>query len=478
MEHPFIRGLTVLLAGVTLAGTAMVTPAAAVPVDVDSTPRPATTAEPTQQPSTEPSMPTPTSTETAAPLPTTSGTDPAPEQPSPVDEPDGLVDDGTAPPSPSNPTATPTSVQPLLVQSPAPASTVYSADGTVRFSGVGEPGATVSLVTGTGRIVVNTVVNSDGTWSASGWLSLQTYMLTTFHSPPGLATIMDMYTLTVTSAPQPLVVSTPVAGSPVVARDHAVSFAGTGHPGGRVVVSTAAGRPVIDVPVLASGTWSGTGTLAYQTYDLTVRHIVPGEADETRSLIVTVRSQADRTFAVTSPVEGSVVTSPSDSLTIEGTGIVGAHIGVARIAGGDIGETLVADDGRWTVVVPVTPGSHALRITQSLRGMTPQSVDLHVELSGSVVVQPFALVSPAQGARVIAPDSFVLFSGRGAAGARVTVLAGNGRVVIDTLVKDDGTWQATGALGWQVYTLDYEHTPGALGGERASGNVALSVVRA
>jgi hypothetical protein len=49
--------------------------------------------------------------------------------------------------------------------------------------------------------------------------------------------------------------------------------------------------------------------------------------------------------------------------------------------------------------------------------------------------------------------------------------------VIDTVVKDDGTWRATGALSWQPYTLEYEHTPGIWGGQRATGSVTYRITQ-
>ena len=400
---------------------------------------------------------------------------PSPAPPVPP-TPDGDGSAGVAEPAGAAAVAAETSVTtPLVVVSPAPSSTVESADGTVLFRGTGRPGASVVLVTGTLRTVVNTRVADDGTWQAVGWLSHQRYVLTSYYTAPGETTIRGSYAVVVVDVPVPLVVDRPVDGSTVVTDDGRVAFSGTGRPGARVVVVAGNGRQVLNVPVRGDGTWRGTAQLASQRYDLTTRHVVGGHTETTGTVSVVVRASATRTFAVTSPAQGAVVTAPDGVVDVRGDGAVGAVVVVTDASGAPLGHATVGWRGTWTVPVPLGPGPRSLRLTHELPGTAPVTIHLDLTVQDDLVVLPFRIDSPADSSTVAAPDNAVVFEGQGAAQATVELVNAAGRVVVRTTVKDDGTWRAIGRLGWQAYSLDYLHSPRDGRGERAEGTLVVTV---
>ncbi|MBD8611336.1 hypothetical protein IFT77_12660 [Frigoribacterium sp. CFBP 13729] len=371
--------------------------------------------------------------------------------------------------------AEPSATTPLVVVSPAPSSTVESADGTVLFRGTGQPGASVVLVTGTQRAVVNARVAEDGTWQAAGWLGHQRYVLTSYYTAPDEATVRGSYDLVVVDPPVPLVVDRPVDGSTVVTDDGRVAFSGTGRPGARAIVVAGNGRQVLNVPVLGDRTWRGTGQLAFQRYDLTTRHVVRGRTETTGTVSVVVRASETWTFAVTSPAQGAVVTAPDGVVDVRGDGAPGAVVVVTDASGAPLGHATVGWTGIWTVPVPLGTGPRSLRLTHELPGTAPVTIGLDLTVRDGLVVRPFRIDSPADGSTVAAPDNVVVFEGQGAARATVELVNAAGRVVVRTTVKDDGTWRAVGRLGWQTYALDYLHAPRDARGERAEGALVVTV---
>lgn len=398
--------------------------------------------------------------------------------PSPVDEPrpDETQTTGPTPSAPDTTSPAPVASTPLIIESPAPSSTVESADGTVHFRGTGQPRSAVILRTGTKRVVINTRVGDDGRWEADGWLSHQSYILTSYYTVPGEPTVRDVYGIVVVPAPSPLTVDRPVDGSTVTTPDGRVEFSGTGHPGARAIVTAGNDRQVLNVPVRPDGTWSGTAQLGYQWYELSTRQVIAGRDDTVGSVRVLVRPEDDRPFTVTSPTDAEPVDAPDGFVDMTGTGLVGAGVTVRDTSEHVIGRAVVQGTGEWSLRASFAPGEHTVRVTHTLLGTEPIDVDLRFTVRDDLVVQPFALDTPADGSTVASPDNVVLFEGRGAAGATVEIVNGSGREVVRTVVKDDGTWRATGGLGWQVYTLDYTHTPGPAGGARATGSVVYTIV--
>ncbi|WIE61995.1 hypothetical protein DEI97_002330 [Curtobacterium sp. MCLR17_032] len=80
---------------------------------------------------------------------------------------------------------------------------------------------------------------------------------------------------------------------------------------------------------------------------------------------------------------------------------------------------------------------------------------------GKSDVDPLVISSPADGSITVNPTKTVQFAGTGEAGARVQIRTqgSNPRTVIDTTVRPDGTWDASGDLAHDVaYTLDTIYT--------------------
>ena len=172
---------------------------------------------------------------------------------------------------------------PYDLTNPADGSTVVAPDNRVTFTGTGATGARVILTAGTGRQVVNTLVDGNGNWTATGTLTHQYYELGTSYTRPGGTPVTGTTTLTVLATDAvilPFAIETPADGDTVIAPDNQVTFTGTGAAGATVELINDPGgsyeRIVARTVVDNDGTWTATGYLSHQFYNLTYAH-TPGD---------------------------------------------------------------------------------------------------------------------------------------------------------------------------------------------------------
>lgn len=376
----------------------------------------------------------------------------------------------------------------LVITSPVDNATVVAADNMVPFSGTGEPGAKVVLKAQNGREVINTTVGDDGKWSATGFLGHQWYELATVYTVPGEAPVNGKTHVTVLAeAPvtQPFSVTTPAENSTVIAPDNRVDFAGKGTAGATIVIKAQNGREVIRTTVANNGTWSATGVLGFQWYELDTISTRKDGTVESGKLHITVKASAGVTqpFSLSTPADNSSVVAPDNMVTFTGKGTTGATVVLRAQNGRAVITTIVDDKGNWSAKGFLGFQWYELDTEYTAPGAAVVVGKTHVTvLKSADVINPFTIDSPANGSTVAAPGGVITFSGKGASGATVQIINDKGgafeRDVINTKVKEDGTWSAIGYVNpnHSYPNWTFVHTPGAAGGSAAQGNYAVTFV--
>jgi hypothetical protein len=213
-------------------------------------------------------------------------------------------------------------------------------------TGVGDPADTVNF--DVGYPVTRTPIKADGTWSIS-------------YTIPGTDTVAHTYTIneqrpnlstaasgTVTASAQPQVQAFAIKGQSVSGRVLTVN--GVGDPADTVNFDV--GYPVLRTPINADGTWTisytipGTDTDAH-TYTINEQR---ANLSTAASGTVTARAEAATpvsTFSLTTPKDGSTVSSRT--VTFTGTGTPGDLVNVLDADGNRAApQVLVAANGTWT----------------------------------------------------------------------------------------------------------------------------------
>lgn len=373
--------------------------------------------------------------------------------------------------------------KPLILEKPLDGSTVMAPDNLVPFSGTGQPGASVVITNGVGRKVVDTTVGADGKWAQTGFLGHQFYELDTSYMPKGEATVLGKTTVTVKASAgvvQPFSVSAPVENSTVVAPDNMVTFAGKGTTGAHIVIKNQVGRAVVDTIVDDLGNWSAKGFLGFQWYELDTFSTVNG-ATEIGKLHVTVKASAGVTqpFSLDTPADNATVIAPNNLVTFSGKGTTGATVSFKAQNGREIFSTKVDEKGNWTAAGGLGFQWYELNTSYTAPGAAPVAGKTHLTVSSGKVINAFEMTAPKDGDTVVTPNGQVSFTGKGAAGATVKIINDLGgqweRIVATAVVKDDGTWTATGGLNPNLtYPLWFAHTPGSAGGVQADGAFTIT----
>lgn len=379
---------------------------------------------------------------------------------------------------------------PFDVTSPAPDEVIPVTTRT--FTGQGIPGSTIAVNTTTSDAArasipeAYTTVLGDGTWTleldATRSLTPGEHTMTVVETPywGSLAPMTSTRSFTVADDSDegtqlPLAVTTPAPGSTVIAPDNTVTFTGTGTIGADISLVNGIGRTIAFAEVGDDGTWTTSGLLGHQYYQLDVVQIADGtRTATTTSLTVRATAGVEQPFSIDTPAHGSTVVAPDNTVTFTGRGTTGEGITLTAGNGREVARATVGDDGTWTgkgvlghqyydLATQVTHLDST--VTNGVLGLTVTAVDS----------RPFALTTPADGATVAAADNMVTFTGTGTPNATVVLTAGNGRVVIDTTVRPDGTFIARGFLGHQLYELATSYT--APGEQPMTGTTTVTVTR-
>ncbi|WP_209559596.1 hypothetical protein [Frigoribacterium sp. PvP032] len=375
--------------------------------------------------------------------------------------------------------------QPFALTAPQDGDTVVAPTNQVAFTGTGTTGDTVDVVnTYNGRVVATATIDDEGNWSGTGMIGFGVQNLKATVTHAGVGTDHPL-TITVNASAgvdQPFALTAPVNGATVIAPTNQVTFTGTGTTGDTVsIVNTYNGRVVASTTIDGAGNWSGIGSVGFGVQNLraTVTHAGVG-TDHPLTITVNPTAGIVQPYTLTAPVDGSTVVAPDNRVTFSGTGTTGARVIFTAGTGRQVINTIVDGHGNWSATGFLSHQWYELGTSYTLVGGTPVTGKTSLTVLASAdVINPFVIQTPADGSTVVAPNNMVTFTGTGAAGATVELINDLGgsfeRVVARATVKSDGTWTATGGLGFQTYPLAYVHTPGALGGTPATGTVTVTV---
>jgi hypothetical protein len=325
----------------------------------------------------------------------------------------------------------------------APTNLALSADG-LTLSGIGQPGATVTIRGADGSVLGTAVVAADGTFAVTlATAQLNGETLTAVQADADGATSPSAsYTAADVTAPQ-------APGALQLAAD-GVTLTGTGEPGATVNVRDASGTLLGSAIVAADGTFSVTLSSAQlngQTLSVT-------QNDGAGNASAAVEVQATD---VTAPQAPTTVAVSNDGLSLSGVGEPGATVTVRDATGAVLGTAVVAADGTFTVALG----------TAQLDGQT-LSVE-QADAAGNVspatsASAPIGADAPDAPANLALSADGLTLSGVGQPGATVTVRGADGSVLGTAVVAADGTFAvtlATAQLNGETLTAVQANPAGA-----------------
>lgn len=369
--------------------------------------------------------------------------------------------------------------QPFELTTPADKSTVIAPSNEVTFTGKGTTGAQVEIMNASNSRVIGTdEIGQDGTWTTSGVVGFGDQKIRAKVTTNGQVqnTYIDIRVAASAGVTQPFELSTPADKSTVVAPTNEVTFTGKGTTDAVVEIMNASNNRVIASTTVGSdGTWSKAGLVGFGDQKIRAKVTTNGVV---QNVWIDIRVEASagvtQPFALTSPLDGEEVIAPTNKVDFTGTGTTGDSVAIINTYNNRVvATTSIGTAGTWTKSGVLGFGTQNLRATVTHQGVPTDHAFSVVVKAAAGVERPFAITTPENGATVVAPDNQVTFSGSGTTGARVTLTTGSGRPVINTVVREDGTWSDSGFLGHQYYELTTSYT--TVGGTPVTGTTTLTV---
>lgn len=349
---------------------------------------------------------------------------------------------------------------------------IRTADKSVTFTGLGNPGGKVSVLNGN-KPIGSAIVDADGKWSFTSLMAYTEYDLEVYYKkiPTGAVTNKVPLHITVTNNEQnaPFEITAPKHNSTVTAPDNQVWFEGTGTTGGVVTIKKGT-NTVGTAEVGADGTWAFTGELSFNKHNLTAYYKkMPGSSAVSSPLTVTVTDgSVVLPFEVTSPANDSVVETADKSVTFTGQGAGGGKV-VIKKGNATLAEGLVDSKGKWSLTGTLNYGEQEVTVFHKPVGGS-QAQQVRLNLIVQAPAADFAIESPANGDTVAAGP--VTFTGVGKEGTTVSVFV-NGKSR-GTATVENGTWTLqTTAIGAGTHDFVVYHKQGAIAAESETVRLTL-----
>jgi hypothetical protein len=312
--------------------------------------------------------------------------------------------------------------------------------------------------------------------------------------PAALALALGGALLTATSASAAtgdLVISTPTDGQALTSRT--VTFSGTVNPDAQIRIhegSDDSGAVIAqdDAPD-AEGNWSATYTYpdtAATSETVYVDGILGGSGfsdAQARSFTIPAATPAATPFAVTSPTNNQ--TETSRTFAVSGTGTSGSTVSVVDGSGASLSPNLVVTNDQWsgTVTFPDSAATtQTLRFQQTTGGSGNGDISVNVTLPAAQTppTSTFTVTAPTQN-QAETSRTFAV-SGTGTSGSTVSVVDGNGTVLIaGNLVVTNGQWSGTVTFSGTAATaqsLRFRQTTGGAGRGDITVNITLPAAAA
>ncbi|WP_290472898.1 Ig-like domain-containing protein [Leifsonia sp. 71-9] len=326
--------------------------------------------------------------------------------------------------------ATPAVTEPTLT-SPLPNSEITP--GTV-FTGQAKQNTVITILDKDGKPLGTTEVGADKTWSLTldpapinGTVALKVVALDT----EGKSTTLADGNYTMTQSDEARAYTGPTSGA--ITPD--TVFTGTGAKGETVVIKDGAGTVLGTTTVGDDGHWSTTLNPVPTNGDVNLVVEITGADGIAEQLADTslVMTGSEEPNAYTGPKTGDTVT-PDTVFT--GTGTKGETVTITDGKGNVLGQTEIGADGSWSLTLDPAPinGNHNLTVTIGDETVANPSITM----TGSDEAPAYS--GPAEG-ETVTPDT--VFTGTGAKGETVVIKDGNGNILGEGVVGNDGQWSLT-----------------------------------
>ncbi len=301
---------------------------------------------------------------------------------------------------------------------PAPLNLALSADGLI-LTGTATVGSTVSIRSPSGTLLGTALVGSDGTFSAIlGTAQLNGEQLSaTATSSDGINSLPTAYTAADVTAPAAL--------SNLLLSVDGTSITGNGEAGSTVTV-TGAGGIILGNALVAT---NGTFTLALNTPQIAGQTLTLSQTDAAGNESTTLNLLARDLIAPDAPLVTSV---SSDGSVVTGTGEAGATVNVYNAAGVLLGTGSVLLDGSFQITLS-TPQTNGEALAVSL-------TDAAGNASTATTLPSVDITAPAPLTQLGISSDGATLTGRGEAGATVTVSDSDGNPLGSVLVGTTGTF--------------------------------------
>ncbi|MCC8907977.1 hypothetical protein [Curtobacterium sp. GD1] len=395
------------------------------------------------------------------------------------------------------------SVAPLVIESPADDPTfetpVQSDSNRVLFTGTGERGARVQVLTQTSpaRTIVNTTVGDDGRWSALGTnLAYDVnYRLDTLYTPVNGESVKGEHRVRVENSDPgqslPFAFTTPQNNTEVGAPDKKVRLAGKGTTGTEITIWnwSSKDRVIGTATVDKSGDWViPEASLNNQNnkYALHVEYTAPGQTTQTLTHTITVKAEdgTERPFDLATPGEGATVIAPDKTVRLAGTATTGTEVTIWNYMSKDrvIGKATADGQGNWAIPEASLNNQntrYALHVEYTVPGQSTQTLTRNITVKAEDrTEQPFDLKTPGQGSTVIAPDNKVTFAGTGTTGTEISIWNWHtkDRLIATTTIDGNGDFEVVGELNNANlgYGLHVEYTAPGQDTETLTRNISIT----
>jgi VCBS repeat-containing protein len=339
-----------------------------------------------------------------------------------------------------------------------PTNLAVGADG-LSLTGSGEAGATVTVRDANGNVLGSAIVGADGTFTvplSSSQTNGQTLSVGQT-DPSGNASVQVPVTAGDTTAPAgPANLAVAADGS---------TLTGSGEAGATVTVRDANGNVLGSAVVAADGTF----TVPLSSSQTNGQTLSVGQTDPAGNASAQVPVTAADTTAPGAP--GALVFN-ADGSQLTGTAEPGATVQVRAADGTLLGTAIVAADGTFTLTF--SPAQDAGQ------NLSVSAVDAAGNASGASAITapdvgttpPVDTTPPAAPTDVAISGNGAQLSGRGEAGATVTILDASGNILATGTVGADGLFNvplAPAQIGGQSLTVTLTDAAG-----NVSDNVAVS----